>query len=63
MNMSCPYSNEELLRKKGETKPIGEACNDCRNYDCEHNPNDPTDPLMVVSPGPWIEEKDKRAKP
>ena len=36
---SCPYSDEDLDYWDGVSTPMGEACNDCLNYECEHNPN------------------------
>ncbi len=45
MSYACPYSDEELEKWDGVTHPMGNACNDCENYECEHNPNgDPSMP-------------------
>jgi len=41
--MSCPYSEEDLDYWDGVANPMGEACNDCQDYDCDHNPNTPDD--------------------
>ncbi len=41
----CPYSEEELQKWDSVSNPMGEACSDCTEYDCEHNPNpDPSEP-------------------
>jgi len=37
--MGCPYTDEQLQFWDGVTNPMGEACHDCEDYDCEHNPN------------------------
>lgn len=37
--MGCPYSDEELQKWDSVTNPMGPACSDCEDYDCEHNPN------------------------
>jgi len=39
----CPYSDEELQEWDSVTNPMGSACDDCPNLDCEHNPNPGTD--------------------
>lgn len=45
MSLNCPYSSEELDYWDGVCNPMGEACFDCGEYECEHNPNgDPTMP-------------------
>lgn len=38
--MSCPFSIEELEYFDGVVNPMGEACNDCEDFECEHNNND-----------------------
>lgn len=35
----CPYSDEELQFWDSVSNPMGDACDDCDDYDCEHNPN------------------------
>ena len=45
---SCPYSDEELDYWDGVSNPMGDACNDCLNYECEHNMN--ADPDMPMPP-------------
>jgi len=45
MSYACPYSDEVLDKWDGVSNPMGRACNNCENYDCEHNPNpDPSYP-------------------
>lgn len=43
--MSCPYTDDELEYFDGVSNPMGDACRDCDNFECEHNstedfPND-----------------------
>jgi hypothetical protein len=41
----CPYSDDELDKWDGVNNPMGVACNDCGEYECEHNLNgDPDGP-------------------
>lgn len=35
--MSCPYSDETLQKWDSVANPIGAACMDCDDPDCEHN--------------------------
>ena len=45
MSGYCPYSDEELEYWDGVSNPMGSECNDCEEYDCEHNLNpDPSEP-------------------
>ena len=45
MSYGCPYPEELLEKWDSVCNPMGDACNDCENYDCEHNPNpDPSAP-------------------
>lgn len=37
--MSCPYSDEQLDYWDGVSNPMGKACYECEEWDCEHNPN------------------------
>ena len=37
--MSCPYSDEELDFWDSVANPIGNACFDCDDLECEHNDN------------------------
>lgn len=46
--MWCPYSEAALAYWDGVCNPMGEACNDCQDYDCEHNPN--PDPMSYFEP-------------
>ena len=47
---SCPYSDIELQYWDGVANPMGDACDDCTDVDCEHNLNpDPRE----WHPGPW----------
>ncbi len=39
----CPYSEELLDKWDSVMNPIGDACCDCDNYECEHNLNNPED--------------------
>jgi hypothetical protein len=41
----CPYSDEELEYWNGVCNPMGDACNGCQDYECEHNLNDPYDEM------------------
>ena len=59
--MNCPYSSEELDHWDGVSNPMGEACNECGEWECEHNPNgDPAenwfdDPMeATVPPNPKV---------
>jgi hypothetical protein len=36
---SCPYSDAELEKWDSVSNPMGDACDDCEDSDCEHNPN------------------------
>ncbi len=40
--MSCPYSEQDLELWDGVYNPMGDACDECENYECEHNLGDPT---------------------
>lgn len=33
----CPYSDDLLDKWDSVANPIGNACNDCTQYECEHN--------------------------
>lgn len=35
--MGCSYSSEELDYWDGCTNPMGEDCDDCGEWECEHN--------------------------
>ena len=37
--MSCPYSSEELDYWDGVNNPMGKACYECEEWECEHNAN------------------------
>ena len=37
--MGCPYSSEELDYWDGVYNPMGDACNECGEWECEHNLN------------------------
>lgn len=37
--MSCPYSSEELDLWDGVCNPMGDACDECGEFECEHNSN------------------------
>ena len=37
--MSCRWSDEELEYWDGVTNPMGMECNECAEWDCEHNCN------------------------
>jgi len=50
----CPYPDELLDKWDSVSNPIGDACGDCTQYDCEHNMN--PDPDMPMLPLP--EEKE-----
>ena len=47
--MSCPYPSELLEKWDGVCNPIGDACNDCEEYECEHCfvPCDPDEELDI----------------
>lgn len=34
--MSCPYSDEELDYWDGVCNPMGDACYECGEWECEH---------------------------
>jgi len=34
--MSCPYSEKELELWDGVCNPMGDACYDCDNCECDH---------------------------
>ncbi len=34
--MSCPYSDEELQKWDSVCNPMGPACRDCDECECEH---------------------------
>jgi hypothetical protein len=34
--MGCPYSEEELQEWDSVANPMGDACFDCEDCDCEH---------------------------
>ncbi len=36
---SCPYSSDELDYWDGVANPMGSACNECGEFECEHNCN------------------------
>jgi hypothetical protein len=36
---SCPYTPEELDRWDGVNNPMGDACKECGEFECEHNFN------------------------
>lgn len=38
--MSCPFSEFELDMFDGVVNPMGEPCNTCYDYECEHNNNE-----------------------
>jgi hypothetical protein len=57
MSLNCPYSDVELDYWDGVSNPMGSACNECEEYECEHNPNpDPSyyepDPYEGVNASP-----------
>lgn len=33
----CPYPDDLLDKWDNVANPIGDACNDCTQYECEHN--------------------------
>lgn len=35
----CPYSDESLEQFDSVANPMGDACDDCEDFECEHNPN------------------------
>ena len=35
----CPYSDYELEMWDSVCNPMGDACDDCTDFECEHNPN------------------------
>ena len=37
--MTCPYPDELLEKWDGICNPIGNACGDCDETECEHNLN------------------------
>lgn len=37
--MSCPYSDDDLEMFDGVSNPMGSACYECADFDCEHNAN------------------------
>lgn len=37
--MGCSYSSEELDYWYGVTNPMGSECNECGEWECEHNLN------------------------
>jgi len=35
----CPYSETELAMWDSVCNPMGDACYDCDEFECDHNPN------------------------
>lgn len=48
--MGCPYSEESLQEFDGVSNPMGDACYDCSDTDCEHysGPDDKFDEFYGV---------------